>query len=142
MQSLMLNPGENRWKALRNLDVLVVDDISAVRIILAQILRGLGVEGRIDVAGDGVEAWQMMQNHNYDIIICDIRMPRMNGLELKKLLRATPHFAEMPFLMITGEVSEDMMARVVESKFDGYLLKPFPIAVLGKRLLKLLGKTD
>ncbi len=138
----MLNPGENRWKALRNLDVLVVDDISAVRIILAQILRGLGVEGRIDVAGDGVEAWEKMQLHNYSIIICDIRMPRMNGLELKKLLRATTRFREIPFLMITGEVSEEMMARAVESELDGYLLKPFPSAVLGKRLLKLLGKAD
>jgi len=69
-------------------------------------------------------------------------MPRMNGLELKRLLRATPRFAELPFLMITGEVSEDMMALAVESKRDGYLLKPFPSAVLAKLLLKLLSKTD
>jgi len=127
---------------LRKLDVLVVDDISAVRNILAQILRNLGVEGRIDAAADGLEAWEMMQASQYDVVICDIRMPRMNGLELKRLLRATPRFAEMPFLMITGEVSEEMMALAVESKRDGYLLKPFPSAVLAKLLLKLLGKTD
>jgi PleD family two-component response regulator len=69
-------------------------------------------------------------------------MPRMNGLELKKLLRATPRFAELPFLMITGEVSADMMALAVESERDGYLLKPFPSAVLEKRLLQLLGKAE
>lgn len=138
----MQNRNSNHKEVLRKLDVLVVDDISAVRNILAQILRGLGVGGRIDKAEDGLEAWEMMQTCHYDIIICDIRMPRMNGLELKKLLRATPRFGELPFLMITGEVSEDIMASAVESKWDGYLLKPFPGAVLEKRLLKLLGVAD
>ncbi len=138
----MLNPDANHKEVLRKLDVLVVDDISAVRNILAQILRNLGVEGRIDAAGDGLEAWGMIQTCKYDVVICDIRMPRMNGLELKRLLRASPRFAELPFLMITGEVSEEMMALAVESKRDGYLLKPFPSAVLAKLLLKLLGKTD
>jgi len=137
----MLNLDASHKEVLRKLDVLVVDDIAAVRKILAQILRNLGVEGRIDAAGDGLEAWEMMQTNKYDVIICDIRMPRMNGLELKRLLRATPRFAELPFLMITGEVSEEMMALAVESKWDGYLLKPFPSAVLAKQILKLLGKT-
>lgn len=138
----MVNMDTNHREVFRNLNVLVVDDISAVRHILAQILRGLGVEGRIDTASDGLEAWEMMQNSNYSVVICDIRMPRMNGLELRRLLRATPRFAELPFLMITGEVSEDIMALAVESKWDGYLLKPFPSAVLEKRLLKLLAKAD
>ena len=132
----------NHKEALKGLDILVVDDISAVRNILAQILRGLGVEGRIDKAEDGLEAWEKMQKCDYDLVICDIRMPRMNGLELKKLMRSTPKFGELPFLMITGEVSEDMMAQAVGSKWDGYLLKPFPSAVLEKSLLKLLGKAD
>jgi CheY-like chemotaxis protein len=130
------------WEIFRNLNVLVVDDISAVRHTLAQILRSLGVEGRIDTAGDGLEAWDLMQGRNYDVVICDIRMPRMNGLELRRLLRATPRFAELPFLMITGEVSEDIMALAVETKWDGYLLKPFPSVVLEKWLLKLLQKAD
>jgi len=138
----MVDMDTNHKEVFRKLNVLVVDDISAVRKVLAQILRGLGVEGCIDTAGDGLEAWEMMQNGNYSVVICDIRMPRMDGLELRKLLRATPKFAELPFLMITGEVSEDVMALAVESKWDGYLIKPFPSAVLEKRLLKLLAKAD
>ncbi|MHB8068979.1 MAG: response regulator [Desulfobaccales bacterium] len=138
----MFNLDDCHKEVLRKLDILVVDDISAVRNILAQILRNLGVEGRIDTAGDGLEAWEKMQTCKYDAVICDIRMPRMNGLELKRLLRATPRFAEMPFLMITGEVSEAMMALAVESQWDGYLLKPFPSAVLAKLLLRFLGQTD
>jgi CheY-like chemotaxis protein len=136
----MLTLDASHKEALRNLDVLVVDDISAVRNILAQILRNLGVEGRIDMAGDGLEAWEKIQSCKYDIVICDIRMPRMNGLELKRLLRATPSFAELPFLMITGEVSEQMISQAVDGKQNGYLLKPFPSAVLAKMVLKLLGE--
>ena len=138
----MFNLDDHHKEVLRKLDILVVDDISAVRNILAQILRNLGVEGRVDTAGDGLEAWEKMQTCKYDAVICDIRMPRMNGLELKRLLRATPRFAEMPFLMITGEVSEAMMALAVESPWDGYLLKPFPSVVLAKLLLRLLGHND
>ena len=138
----MPNRNTNHKAVLKKIDVLVVDDISAVRNILTQILRNLVVGGRIDVAADGLEAWEMMQHSNYDVIICDIRMPRMNGLELKERLRAHPRFAELPFLMITGEVSEDMMAKAVESKWDGYLLKPFASAVLENCLLKLLEKDD
>jgi CheY-like chemotaxis protein len=128
----------NHNEVLKSLNVLVVDDISLIRNVLCQIIMGLGVEGRIDRAGDGQEAWEMVQTHDYDIVVCDIRMPRMNGLELKKLLRTSPRFATMPFLMITGEVSEEMMALAVESQWDGYLLKPFPTAKLRKRLLKLV----
>jgi len=138
----MSSRNTNHKEALKKLNVLVVDDISAVRNILAQILRGLGVGGRIDKAEDGLEAWERMQNHTYDLVICDIRMPRMSGLELKRLLRSNPRFQELPFLMITGEVSEDIMAGAVESRWDGYLLKPFPSALLEKRLLKLLALDD
>jgi two-component system chemotaxis response regulator CheY len=81
----------------------------------------------------------MMQDYNYDFIICDVRMPRMNGLELKRLVRASPRFREPPFLMVSGEVSEKTMALAMETKFDGYLYKPFHSAALEQWLLKLAG---
>jgi len=142
MSARMQTQDTNHKEVLRALKVLVVDDISAVRNILCQVIRTLGVEGRIDGAKDGLEAWEMVQSGDYDMVVCDIRMPRMNGLELKKLLRATPRLADLPFLMITGEVSEEMMASAVEGELDGYLLKPFPSAALKKRMLQLLGNNN
>ena len=127
---------------LKALNVLVVDDMSDVRAILCRVLRALGVKGRIDEAGDGMEAWEMIQNYGYDLIMCDIRMPRMDGLELKKLLRTNPRFVDLPFLMITGEISEEKMDLALESDRDGYLLKPFPSAVLKQCLLQLLGTSQ
>ena len=137
MICLLLIPDASTGEAFRHLDYLVVDDIPAVRNVLIKMLRGLGVKGRIDSARDGVEAWEMVQDYNYDIIICDVCMPLMNGLELKKLMRASPRFREMPFLMVTGEISEELLALAVEGEFDGYLLKPFHSASLEKWLLKL-----
>jgi two-component system chemotaxis response regulator CheY len=96
------------------------------------------VGGRIDKAEDGFKAWEMIQTHNYDLVVSDIQMPRMTGLELKKIVRATPRFAELPFLMITGEVSEDIRASVRKSRYDGFLLKPFHRVVLEASLRELL----
>lgn len=139
MINLPLIPDTNPKEAFCYLDYLVVDDIVAVRHVLIKILRRLGVKGRIDTAGDGLEAWGMVQDYSYDFIICDIHMPRMNGLKFKRLLRASPHFRETPFLMISGEVSEKTMALAMETEFDGYLYKPFRSAALEQWLLKLAG---
>jgi len=131
-------PDTSAREAFRRLDYLVVEDMPAIRRVLTKMLRGLGVKGRIDSAGDGVEAWEMMQGCNYDIVICDVCMPRMTGLELKKLMRDSPRFRETPFLMVTGEVSAELPPLAVEGKFDGYLFKPFHSAMLEKWLIKLV----
>lgn len=127
---------------LESLDVLVVDDSSAVRDVLCNILRGLGVRRHIDEAEDGLAAWKLIQAGDYDIVICDIRMPLMTGLELKELLRATLRFADLPFLIISGEVSKEIMAAAVTSEYDGYLIKPFSVAKLKTEVLKLLARAD
>ena len=142
LRIIMQNRNTSRKEVLKSLNILVVDDIAAVRNVLTEILRQLGVGGRVDTAEDGLKAWLMMQARNYDVVISDILMPRMNGLELRKLVRATPRFSKLPFLIITGEISEQMIARALESEKDGYLLKPFPSALLEKRILQLLGKAD
>ncbi len=120
------------------LSVLVVDDIPAIRQLLSQMLKQLGVNAPIRQAADGQEAWEALQQHLFDLVVCDINMPRMNGLELLKRLRGHPDYETLPFLMITGEVSEEIVAAAVESEVDGYLLKPFRLAVLEKRLRAII----
>ena len=127
---------------LKSLNVLVVDDSAAVRDVLCNILRSLGVRRPIDEAEDGLAAWKLIQAGDYDIVICDVRMPLMTGLELKELLRATFKFAALPFLIISGEVSQEIMAAAVTSEYDGYLMKPFYVANLKKEVLKLLARAD
>jgi tetratricopeptide (TPR) repeat protein len=106
--------------------------------MLYQMLQLLGVQGEICEAGDGQEAWEILQGRPFDLVVCDINMPRMNGLDLLRLLRATPHYQTTPVLMISGEVSEDIVAASAESEVDGYLLKPFKIDSLEERLRAII----
>jgi two-component system chemotaxis response regulator CheY len=135
---IMQDQNRDHKEILKNLNILIVDDILEVRKIFIEIFRELGVEGHIDTAGNGLEAWKMMQINNYDVVISDILMPVMTGLELRKLIRSTPKFARLPFLIVSGEVSEDKVDCLIESDRDSYLLKPFSVAVLEKRILQLL----
>jgi DNA-binding response OmpR family regulator/Tfp pilus assembly protein PilF len=120
------------------LNVLVVDDMRAIRLMLRRMLLHLGVQGDIEEAGDGQEAWELLQERPFDLVVCDINMPRMNGLDLLRHLRATARYQTTPFLMISGEVSEDIIAVSAESEVDGYLLKPFKIDALESRLRTIL----
>lgn len=120
------------------LNVLVVDDMPTIRRMVRQMLQHLGVKGDIQEAGDGQEAWEALQERPFDLVVCDINMPRMNGLELLQNLRATPQYQTTPFLMISGEVSEDIVAASAESEVDGYLLKPFKINSLEGRLRSII----
>ncbi len=120
------------------LNVLVVDDMPAVRRMVRQMLQHLGFQGDIDEAGDGQEAWEVLQERPYDLVVCDINMPRMNGLDLLRCLRATSQYQTTPFLIITGEVSEDIVAASAESEVDGYLLKPFKLDSLEGRLRAII----
>jgi CheY-like chemotaxis protein len=122
------------------LNVLVVDDMPTIRRMLRQMLQHLGVKGDIQEAGDGQEAWEALQERPFDLVVCDINMPRMSGLDLLRHLRATPQYQTTPFLMISGEVSEDIVAASAESEVDGYLLKPFKIDSLEGRLRSIIVK--
>jgi tetratricopeptide (TPR) repeat protein len=122
------------------LSVLVVDDMPAIRRMLRQMLLLIGVGGRIGEANDGVEAWDILKDIPYDLVICDINMPRMSGLDLLRAMRANPRYETTPFLMITGEVSEEIVAAAAESEVDSYLLKPFQVTALEKRLSEIIKK--
>jgi two-component system chemotaxis response regulator CheY len=120
------------------LNVLIVDDMPTIRRMVRHMLLLLGVKGDIQEAGDGQEAWDVLQVRSFDLVVCDINMPRMNGLELLRCLRAAPRYHTTPFLMISGEVSEDFVAASAESEVDGYLLKPFKIDSLEGRLRAII----
>jgi two-component system, chemotaxis family, chemotaxis protein CheY len=122
------------------LNVLVVDDMPTIRRMLRQMLQHLGVKGDIQEAGDGQENWEALQERPFDLVVFDINMPRMSGLDLLRHLRATPQYQTTPFLMISGEVSEDIVAASAESEVDDYLLKPFKIDSLEGRLRSIIVK--
>jgi DNA-binding response OmpR family regulator len=108
--------------------ILVADDEPELREI---ITFGLSRDGHeLRTAADGQEALDMVRRDRPDMCILDLRMPRLNGLEVLRSLRADEAYAKMPILILTARVSEQTVADALDQGADGYLTKPFSLAEL------------
>src|SRR5437879_5909574 len=88
-------------------DVLVVDDSAAIRKILQRVLRQTGMTIRtIHEAGDGQEALEILKLHRPALVLTDINMPKMDGLQFLAAMKASPEWRDIPVVMITTEGGE------------------------------------
>ncbi|MFI6077363.1 response regulator transcription factor [Actinoplanes sp. NPDC051343] len=117
--------------------VLVVDDDTAVRDSLARTLRFEGHE--VDTAGDGLQALAAVEAAEPDAMILDVSMPKMDGLETCRQLRATG--AVLPILMLTARDSVGDRVAGLDAGADDYLVKPFALQELLARLRALLRRS-
>jgi two-component system chemotaxis response regulator CheY len=106
--------------------VLVVDDSSSIRAIIKKIIKvsGFDVAGFLD-ASDGKEALAVMKANRVDLVLTDINMPNMNGLELITRIKQDPSLASIPVVVVSTEGSEKKMAQAVSLGAVGYVKKPF-----------------
>jgi two-component system, chemotaxis family, chemotaxis protein CheY len=125
---------------VKKLKVLIVDDSSVMRKIVERALRQAGLDlNEVLEASNGAEALAEVQKGSLDLILSDINMPVMDGLELLKNLASVESAKGVPVVMITTEGSE---ARVVEALSAGakaYLRKPFTPDQVKDRVAPLLG---
>jgi two-component system sensor histidine kinase and response regulator WspE len=101
--------------------VLVVDDSITVREVERNLLQAMGYQ--VDVAVDGVDGWNAVRAARYDLVVSDIDMPRMDGFELVKLIKADPQLASLPILIVSYKDREEDKLRGLEAGADGYLTK-------------------
>jgi two-component system sensor histidine kinase and response regulator WspE len=101
--------------------VLVVDDSITVREIERKLLEGAGYQ--VDVASDGMEAWGVVRSGRYDLLITDVDMPRLDGIELLTRVKADPHLVGMPVLVVSYKDREEDRMRGLEAGADYYLTK-------------------
>lgn len=120
-------------------DVLVVDDSAAIRKILTRVLRQTGMAIQtIHEAGDGEEALALMAQHRIDLVLSDINMPKMDGLQLLASLKASPQWRKVPVVMITTEGGETKVAEAVRLGAAGYVRKPFTADQIKEKLVGIL----
>ena len=120
-------------------DVLVVDDSAAIRKILTRVLRQTGMAIQtIHEAGDGQEALAVMALHRVDLVLSDINMPKMDGLQLLASLKASPQWQNIPVVMITTEGGETKVAEAVKLGAAGYVRKPFTADQIKEKLVGIL----
>jgi two-component system chemotaxis response regulator CheY len=120
-------------------EILVVDDSAAIRKILQRVLRqtGMGI-GNIIEAGDGEDALAMLKTHKVDLVLTDINMPKMDGLQLLGRIKANPGWFNIPVVMITTEGGETKVAEAVRLGAAGYVRKPFTADQIKEKLAGLL----
>jgi two-component system chemotaxis response regulator CheY len=107
-------------------DVMIVDDSPAVRKILLRVLKQAEIPvGQVHEAGDGLEALEILKQFPVQLILCDIKMPKMDGIELLKCIRAMEHLQSVPVIMVTTDASQAQVMRALESGATGYVKKPF-----------------
>jgi two-component system, chemotaxis family, chemotaxis protein CheY len=105
---------------------LIVDDSSVMRKIVERSLRQAGIElSEVFQAGNGAEALAVLKEHGVDLILCDINMPVMDGLEFIKQLPSVENAKDVPVVMITTEGSESHVVQALSCGARGYIRKPF-----------------
>jgi two-component system chemotaxis response regulator CheY len=104
--------------------VLVVDDSSTVRQQVSLALKQAGFATL--EAADGREAIATLEaNRSIDMIVCDVNMPNVNGLEMVERVKAKPEFGKLPILMLTTEGQPSLIKRAREAGAVGWIVKPF-----------------
>ena len=112
---------------------LVVDDFSTMRRILRNLLSELGFR-QVDEACDGRAALEMLRQSSYDFVISDINMPRINGYELLRQIRADAVLKDLPVLLITSEASKDDVLQAIRLGANGTILKPLTKSSLEEKV--------
>ncbi|GLY00206.1 MULTISPECIES: response regulator transcription factor [Actinoplanes] len=117
--------------------ILVVEDDAAVRDSLARTLRFQGYQ--VEIAGDGLHALEAVRDNEPDALILDVNMPRMDGLEACRRLRAEGVL--VPVLMLTARDSVGDRVAGLDAGADDYLVKPFALQELLARMRALLRRS-
>lgn len=116
--------------------ILTVDDAPTVRSIVTLALAGAGHE--VIGADDGIAALGILKCRHVDLVITDVNMPRMDGIEFTRQARMLPRFQRTPILLLTTESSPEIKARGRAAGATGWIVKPFQqqqlLAVIGKVL--------
>ena len=120
------------------MQALVVDDSRAVRMMLKRMLSDAGFD-TIAEAGHGIEALQRLgEGPVPDVMLVDWNMPEMNGIELLRLMRASPAYRAIPVVMVTTETEASQVVRALAAGASDYVMKPFTKDVIVEKL-ELLG---
>src|SRR5215510_8184888 len=118
--------------------ILIAEDERDIRDLVAFTLRFAGHE--VFAASNGEEAVQMAPQVNPDLILMDVRMPRMTGYEACKVMKASPDLKDIPVVFLTARGQETEIQQGLDVGAEEYLLKPFAPDQLTARIKEILAK--
>ena len=120
--------------------ILIVEDSQTMRSLLAASLEELEVPVKITEAASGFEALRALPREDFDLVVTDINMPDINGLELVSFVRSNERFESIPVVIVSTEGSERDRDKGLELGADAYLVKPFDPDALREVVAGLLAR--
>lgn len=118
--------------------ILIVEDSATTRALIRAVIDEIGEFETIE-ASSGFEALKMLPQQEYDLIITDINMPDINGLELISFVRNNPRFTHLPIVIVSTERSEEDKKRGMALGASAYVTKPFKSFELQEIIKKTIG---
>lgn len=122
-----------------NYRILIAEDFEPSRTIISEILESLGYE--YETASNGYEAFFAVKEKSFDLVLMDIQMPRLNGIEATEYIRRSLPYPKnaVPIIVMTGwEYASELRKTYKEEGFDGFIEKPFSIDRLDELIDKLI----
>ena len=119
--------------------ILTVDDSATMRRIIAGAASVMGIETL--GAGNGLEALKILEKEgdSISLILLDVNMPEMNGIEALKRIKADPRWSKIPVMMVTSESERAHVIEAIQSGASSYLAKPFAPEDLIKKIMQNVG---
>jgi two-component system, chemotaxis family, chemotaxis protein CheY len=127
---------------MTTMNVVIVDDSAAIRKILRRVLLQTEIAiGEIHEAGDGQDAVRILKDNPVNLILSDINMPNMDGIELLRTIKNNSEWAHLPVLMITTEGGQAKVMEALQLGAAGYVRKPFTADQLKEKIIGVVGTT-
>ena len=120
----------------KNLKILVVDDFSATRTILINQLSNLGYSNTF-VSEDGFSALARLKSALFDLVVTDLSMSDMSGLDLLKKIRTDSELKHIPVLMITSDDLQGNIVTAIKAGLNDYIIRPFREQTFKQKLDKI-----
>jgi two-component system, chemotaxis family, chemotaxis protein CheY len=124
---------------MTKINVLIVEDDPAMRVILRQTLLNCGIEiGDVFEAKNGKEGLERLTQHQVDLMLVDIYMPVMDGLEMLEEVRDAPELKDIPAIVVSSESSEQRIDAIMKDGV-GFIHKPLTHKLLKGEVMRFLG---
>ena len=118
--------------------ILIVDDDKTTRKLLSLYLKGSGFE--VVTAENGLNALEKLGSEPVQLVLTDLNMPYMDGIEFLKAMKSNPGTSHIPALMLTTETDEEERQRAISAGADGYLSKPVTSEVVAAKIRQMISE--
>jgi two-component system chemotaxis response regulator CheY len=122
---------------MKNTQILVVDDSSCFRLIAGEMLKEMGFSN-ITQACDGVQAWQLLQNNFYDLVLSDYMMAEISGIDLLKKMKQDSRLAEVPFVLVSAVSDTQVMQQALDLGAASCILRPLAYNLFRKEVAAIV----